>query len=277
MLFNISVSRPSIKNDPINNNVDTTLREILEEKVTSLFSNNDITSFLRICRFFIKKSPQLLHDATNNNHSDLILKIIPSVSIELFQYKNSLGETVFFHAVRRNHFDVIKALLEKENSQKLLDDIIEDKKQNIFHVLAMNTNTDDILDLLIKHLLKNSINIQEKFDHADQDNHTPLQLAISHNNLSATRRLLKYSNDDVCETGDETGDNLVHLAVRFGDLTMLKYLIEEGKLVEQGNQSNLTMLPIELARAMKRDDMLEYLNEIYPQHETDEDESSEND
>jgi ankyrin repeat protein len=198
---------------------------ILADSIESLFVNNDFTLFLRICRPFIRKRPQLLHNAIDNNHSDLIPKFIPIASIDLLREKNQLGETVLLHAARLNRVDVIKALLEKENSHKLLDDIIEDKKQNIFHVLALNTNADEILDLLIKHLLKSSIDIQEKFDHVDQDNHTPLQLAISHNNLSATRHLSKYFSNNV----HSTSDHLVHLAERFGDLRMLKYLIEEAK------------------------------------------------
>ncbi len=141
----------------------------------------------------------------------------------------------------------------------------------------MNTDSDEILDLFINYLLKNSINISEKFDHVDEDNYTPLQLAIKNNNLPATRYLLKCFNKNVRQTSNHIGDNLIHLAVRYGDLTMLKYLLGEGQLIEQGNQSNLTMTPIELARSMKLHDMVKYFEEIYPQPEIDEDESSNND
>jgi ankyrin repeat protein len=141
----------------------------------------------------------------------------------------------------------------------------------------MNTDLDEILDLLIHHLREKSINIQENFDHVDEDNRTPLQLAISNNNLPATRYFLKYCNKNVYDTNNNTGDNLIHLAVRYSDLTMLKYLLNEGNLSEQGTQTNLKMTPIELARSIKRDDMVKYLNELYPQPEFDEDESSNED
>ena len=88
---------------------------------------------------------------------------------------------------------------------------------------------------------------------------------------------MKYFNKNVYETSSDIGDNLIHLAVRYADLTMLKYLLNEGQLIEQGNQSNLSMTPIELARSMKHDDMVEYFKEIYPQPEIDEDENSDND
>ncbi len=141
----------------------------------------------------------------------------------------------------------------------------------------MNTDSDSILDLFIEHLLKISINIHEKFDYIDIDNHTPLQLAIKNNNLSATRHLLKYFDKNVYGTSDDIGDTLIHIAVRYTDITMLKYLLNEGQLIQQGNQSNSSMKPIELARSMKHDDMVEYFKEIYPQPEIDEDENSDSD
>lgn len=68
-----------------------------------------------------------------------------------------------------------------------------------------------------------------------------------------------------------TGDNLIHLAVRNHDLIMVKYLIEEVKLIEQINQFNLSMTPIELAKSLKQDDIAEYLKQKYPQPEINDD------
>jgi len=238
-----------------------------------LFTNNDFKPLLRTCRTFIKKRPELFHEAISKNYSDLVSKFVPVAGIELLQQKNQFGETVLLHSTRLNHVNMVKALLEREKSDKLLEDT-NDKGQNIFHILALNTDSDEIFDLFINHLLKNSINIQETFDYVDKDNHTPLQLAILNNNLPATHHLLKYFNKNV---SNNFGQNLIHLAVRYGDLTMLKYLINEGQLIEQGNKTSLTMTPIELAQSMKHDDMVEYFKEIYPQPEIDEDENSDND
>jgi ankyrin repeat protein len=218
----------------------------------------------------------LVHVAISKNYSDLISTFVPVAGVELLQHKNEFGETVLLHAARLNHVSIIKALLEREKSDQFLEHT-NNKGQNIFHILALNTNSNEILDLFIDHLLKNSINISERFDHVDKDNYTPLQLAILNNNLLATRHLLKYFDKNVCRTSDDIGDNLIHLAVRYGDLIMLKYLLDEGQLREQGNQSNLTMTPIELAKSLKHDDMVEYFKEIYPQPEIVEDENSDND
>jgi ankyrin repeat protein len=248
----------------------------LHESIELLFSNNDFKPVLRICRPFIRKRPELLHQAISNNYSDLISNFVSVAGTDLLQQKNQFGETVLLHATRLHRIDIIKAVLDRENSNILLEDI-NNKEQNIFHILALHANSDEIFDLFIDYLLKKSINIQEAFDHVDEDHHTPLQLTILNNNLPATRHLLKYFNKNVCETTNHIGENLIHLAVRFGDVTMLKYLLGDEQFIEQGHQTSLTMTPIELARSLKRQDMVEYLKEIYPQPEIDEDENSNSD
>lgn len=55
---------------------------------------------------------------------------------------------------------------------------------------------------------------------------------------------------------------------------MVKYLIEEGKLLQEGNQNNLNMTPKELAQSLQRQDIVEYLNEKYPQTQINADSSS---
>ncbi|CAF4499213.1 unnamed protein product, partial [Rotaria sp. Silwood2] len=241
-----------------------------------LFTDNNSKPILRFCRPFIVKRPELLHTAIKNNYSDLPSKFISVAKINLLQQKNESGETVLLHAARLNRIDIVKAVLEKQDSDKLLEDV-NSRGQNIFHILAMNTNSQEILDLLIEHLLKKSINISEKFDYVDDDNHTPLQLSIIKSNIPATRYFLKHFSKTVCATNDYTGDNLIHLAVRYSNLTMLKLLLNDEKLIEQGTQSNLKMTPLELARSMEHTDMVDYFNEIYCQSEVDENDSSEDD
>ncbi|CAF3636284.1 unnamed protein product [Rotaria sordida] len=249
------------------------LIDTIHDAVESLFLNNDYTLFLRLCRPFIKKRPKLLHDALDNNYSDLLLKFIPIASIDILQQTNELGETILLHALRLNQIEIIQTLLQRNKSEELIQ-YIDDKRNNIFHLIASHSISLEILDLLINYLHEKLISIKEKFDHFNQDYQTPLQIAISKNNLLLTKSLLQYSNTNIHEIKNRTGDNLIHLAVRYGDLAMIKYLIEDGKLIKQGNQSNLTMTPTELAQSLKHDDILKYLNEIYPQEEIDDDSSS---
>ncbi len=257
-------------------NLHEQMMNALATSIESLFINNDYNPFLRLCRAFLKKSPEFIHNAIENNHSDILLKFIPVATLSILQQKNQLGETVLLHATRLNRTEIIKSLLEYKDSETLLKDM-DAKDNNIFHIIALNLNSSEILDLLINYLLKKSINIQQDFDCFNQDHLTPLQLSIYKNNLLVTKSFLKYFNTNIHETKNLTGDNLIHLAVRYGDLTMIKYLIEEGQLREQGNQSNLKMTPSELAQSLKLDDIIKYFNEIYPQQEIDEDDSSDDD
>ncbi|CAF4231048.1 unnamed protein product, partial [Adineta steineri] len=67
-----AASLPTTSSAPINGNYNDKFMDILSKSVESLFQKNDYTQLLRICRTFIKKKPQLLHDAVTNNHSDLL-------------------------------------------------------------------------------------------------------------------------------------------------------------------------------------------------------------
>ena len=248
----------------------------LQRTVTALFADNDYKPLLILSRAIIAMIPTLLHSAISNNHSDLLTKFIPIAKSPLLQHENELGDTALLHAARLNRLDVVRVLLERKDIDQLLDDQ-NGRNENIFHILASNSDSKEILDLLMEYLNRQSIDIGEKFDDVDDDNHTPVQLAIMNNNLVATRHLFKHSKKDRYETGEHTGDNLIHLAVRYGDLAMLKYLLDEGQLTDLGNLSNKVMTPCELARSMQLDDIVGYLSEMYPQPASDTNESSEDD
>lgn len=246
------------------------LIDVLGHMFKQFFVNNDINPLLRFGRSFIKKNPMLLHDALDHNPSDSLVKLIAMVNIDTLRHKNNHGESFVLHAIRRDRVDIIQVLLEKETSTQLMEDL-DEKRNNIFHLVALHSESSEIADSLIDYLLKNSISIQKKFDQVNQDYQTPLQLAICKKNLPVTKSIWKYSNTKICERAKRTGDNLIHLAVRNHDLIMVKYLIEEVKLIEQINQFNLSMTPIELAKSLKQDDIAEYLKQKYPQPEINDD------
>jgi ankyrin repeat protein len=248
----------------------------LGASVELLFLNNDYSLFSRVCRPFIKSHPQLCHDALKNNHIDILLKFIPVATIDILQYKNQSGDTLLLHAARLNHIEVMKVLLEHKDSKIFIEDI-DKKKNNIFHILVLNSSSQETFDLLINYLLEKNISIQQKFDQLNQDHQTPLQLAVYKNNLPATKSLFKHFNDNICDTGNGTGDNLIHLAIRYGDLTMIKYLIEDGELIQQGNQSNLKMTPFELSQSLKCNDIIEYLKKKYSLDVFDDDDDDDDD
>ncbi|CAF1022558.1 unnamed protein product [Adineta steineri] len=176
------------------NNVQLVLDKIADS-IELLFTTNNFTPLLRICRLFVQKQPHLFHTAIENNYFYLLSQFIPIVSLKLLQQKNQLGETVLLHILRLNRLDIFKILLEKKRFAELID-AVNNKKQNLFHLLAMNKDAEEICDLLIEYLMKKSINIEEKFGNVDEDNRTPLELSIINNNQPVTRYLLKHFNND---------------------------------------------------------------------------------
>lgn len=263
----LHISAPETQTSSNQANVcENVIMQKLNESIEHLFLHNDYQPILRTCRLSVQKRPELLHHAIRHGYSDLVSTFVPIAGMKLMQEKNEQGETVLLHAARLNHCKIVQAVLGRKESEKLLADTNE-KRQNILHILASNTNSIEILDFFIDYLLKKAVDIGKEFDHADDDNHTPLQLAIRHNHLPMARYFLKYFNKNVSMKSDRVQDNLIHLSIRYADLTMLKYLIDEGQMVEQGNQTNASMTPIELAQSLNRDDMIDYLKTIYPQAE----------
>lgn len=245
---------------------ENVIMQKLNESIEQLFLHNDYQPILRTCRLCVQKRPELLHHAIQHGYSDLVSTFVPIAGMKLIQEKNEQGETVLLHAARLNHWKIVRAVMGRKESEKLLADINE-KKQNILHILASNTNSIEILDFFIDYLLKKSIDIAKEFDHVDEDNHTPLQSAIRHNHLPMVQHFLKYFNKNVSTISDGVQDNLIHLSIRYSDVTMLKYLIDEGQMIEQGNQTNSSMTPIELAQSLNCIEMVEYLKTIYLQTE----------
>ena len=248
------------------------MMEKLASSIESIFLRDDYHDFFRVCRAFLLKSPQLIHRALDNQYFDLLLKFLPTSLNEILQKTNDHGETFLLHAIRLDHLKIIQAILTKKRFEVLLD-ATDNHQNNLFHIIALNSISSETIQWLVDHFHEHSIDIVKRFDHTNDDHWTPLQLAIQKNNLLATKHFLPYFQTDVSDTKNSTGDNLIHLAVRYGDLNLVKYLIEDGKLIEQGRFSNLIMNPVELARSLQHDDMIDYFERIYPE----EDESEEDD
>lgn len=247
------------------NNVQVTdTLKRLEESIHHLFQNNDLKPMLRTSRLFIIQRPELFYHAIENNYSDLITSFVSVAGQKLLEHRNDQGDTPFLYGIRLNRVTFIQAFLQRENINEYIYDV-NYQGQNIFHLLAMNNDSNELFELIIDYLDRNSIDIKEKFDRIDDDKRTPLQIAISKHNFSAMRHLIKYSDKEIVQTSDTLGENLIHFTVRYGDLMILKYLLENEDLIEQGNRSSLTMTPYQLAIHLKHDDMKEYLEKIYPQ------------
>jgi ankyrin repeat protein len=230
-----------------------------------------------LCRPFIKKRPQWLHQAINTNHLCWLCKFLPLASSDTLQEKNEQGESVLLHATRLNRINVVRELFNSKHFGTIVTSI-DNVGNNMFHLLTFNTDSCEVLDELLEKLREAGIPTQQHFDQENDDHLTPLQCAIRRNNVSLTERFLKYFRTNIIETHNYTGDNLLHLAVRHADLKMVKCLIEQGKLIQCVNQSNLTETPMEMARSMENFDILEYfVQQCIPDDTSDDEDSDDTD
>ena len=197
----------------------------------------------------------------------VLIECIPGTNIDLFQSTNHNDESFLLHSVRLNRLSVVKALFELKNSVELLDAVNNDG-ENIVHLMAKDKKLEEMFDEFVDYCKRKSINMQEKFDKVEKTNWGLLDSAIVHNNLWGVRALLPGFDKDVCKSN---GDNLIHLAVRYGDLELLKCLLDNAGLKKQGNERSESMTPTELAESLKHDEMVKYLKKIYPANKTDAD------
>jgi len=238
--------------------------DILVKCISAVFINNDFDDFYRLCRGQLREKPELLHTAIENNNIDVLIKSIPLSLNSILRLKNSNGETALLHAIRLNRIEIVQAILNKSKSEPLINDV-DSEENNIFHLIALHSKSLEIFNLLIRYFEQNKISIQNTFDRPNKDQFTPLQLTVLKNNQIIMKLYLKHFRRDICRTKDLTGDNLVHLAVRYGDLDMIKYLVENEDFNQLANQSNFKSTPKQLAQLLKRDDIVEYFEEKYPE------------
>lgn len=238
--------------------------DILVKCISAVFINNDFDDFYRLCRGQLREKPELLHTAIENNNIDVLIKSIPLSLNSILRLKNSNGETALLHAIRLNRIEIVQAILNKSKSEPLINDV-DSEENNIFHLIALHFKSLEIFNLLIRYFEQNKISIQNTFDRPNKDQFTPLQLTVLKNNQIIMKLYLKHFRRDICRTKDLTGDNLVHLAVRYGDLDMIKYLVENEDFNQLANQSNFKSTPKQLAQLLKRDDIVEYFEEKYPE------------
>lgn len=237
----------------------------LSEMTEALFGRGDEKPLLRICRPFIKKQPGILHRALENGHDDILMKFLPLAPLEVLHHRDQQNGTLLFHALRLNRVNIVKEILNNRFFSNIVTDTDADGN-TLFHLFILQQNGTELLDLVLTKLSNTEFVIQEKLDRCNGQGYTPLQLAIRHNNLAAVQRLIKCFRTDTCYHQDHSQDNLLHLAVRHGDLSLVKYLIEEAHLSELGEESNLTMTPVKLAESLEKEDVIDYFRHCYPHH-----------
>ena len=123
----------------------------------------------------------------------------------------------------------------------------EKKKKNaLFYVLYDKGDNTDVLDALLYH--KIDFDCVGRIDMGDKnfENHTPLSLAASKNMIHSFKILLDKGANPNFKIA-QTGDSILHSAVKKGNLEMVKLLLDTNKIkLEEKNKENKTALDLAL-------------------------------
>ena len=138
---------------------------------------------------------------------------------------------------------------------RLIDLIVTEKNINLkdkngknalFYVLNDKGDNTDVLDALLYHQI--DFECVGRIDMGDKnfENHTPLSLAASKNMIHSFKILIdKGANPNFKII--QTGDTILHIAVKKGNIEMVKLLLDTNKIkFEEKNKENKTALDLAL-------------------------------
>ena len=138
---------------------------------------------------------------------------------------------------------------------RLIDLIVTEKNINLkdkngknalFYVLSDKGDNPDVIDALLYHNI--DVNCIGKVDMGDKtfENHTALSLAATKNMVQSFKILIdKGSNPNFKII--QTGDTILHIAVKKGNLEMVKLLLDTNKIkFEEKNKENKTALELSM-------------------------------
>ena len=138
---------------------------------------------------------------------------------------------------------------------RLIDLIVTEKNINLkdkngknalFYVLSDKGDNPDVIDALLYHNI--DVDCVGKIDIGDKifENHTALSLAATKNMIQSFKILIdKGSNPNFKVI--QTGDTILHIAVKKGNIEMVKMLLDTNKIkFEEKNKENKTALELSL-------------------------------
>ena len=138
---------------------------------------------------------------------------------------------------------------------RLIDLIVTEKNINLkdkngknalFYVLSDKGDNPDVIDALLYHNI--DVDCVGKIDIGDKtfENHTALSLAASKNMIQSFKILIGKGSDPNFKI-IQTGDTILHIAVKKENIEMVKMLLDTNKIkFEEKNKENKTALELAL-------------------------------
>ena len=137
-------------------------------------------------------------------------------------------------------------LIESIATEKNINLRDKNGKNALFYVLSDKGDNSNAIDALLYHNI--DVNCVAKVDMGDKtfENHTALSLAASKNMNQSFKILINKGSDPNFKI-IQTGDTILHIAVKKGNIEMVKLLLDTNKIkFEEKNKENKTALELAL-------------------------------
>ena len=167
-----------------------------------------------------------------------------------------LDNEQIFNLIKNQKFDQVYKLIKE---RKITDIDIRDSNYNYFIHLVINYNRIDILELILKLAIEESLNI--RFDILDTDGRSILYNCIKFNYLDMMKLLLKYNSTNIginiFDMKDRLGLTALHYSVIFNNFESFKLLLEykADPYIISKEGSNVFVISL----IYKRNEMINYL------------------
>ena len=186
----------------------------------------------------------LLHAAAEGGNSSIVMRAL-SCDIDI-NSKDDCSATPLIIAVKQNHIEVVKYLLQKGADISLTT---EDKKRNALHI-ASPEGSVAVIEMLLSYDLRP--------DSRDGEGNTPLARAAACGHIEAVNCLLKHGADPLLKGKD--GRNLLHFAAQSGNVIIIETMLSKGFDIDARDET-LGVTPLMVSIASGKLEAAKYLLE----------------
>nr|XP_058942638.1 putative ankyrin repeat protein RF_0381 [Pocillopora verrucosa] len=186
----------------------------------------------------------LLHAAAEGGNSSIVMRAL-SCDIDI-NSKDDCSATPLIIAVKQNHIEIVKYLLQKGADISLTT---EDKKRNALHI-ASQEGSVAVIEMLLSYDLRP--------DSRDGKGNTPLARAAACGHIEAVNCLLKHGADPLLKGQD--GRNLLHFAAQSGNVIIIETMLSKGFDIDARDET-LGVTPLMVSIASGKLEAAKYLLE----------------
>ena len=146
-------------------------------------------------------------------------------------FVDAKGNIPLFNAVKGNHTEVAKLLLDNMSNQTIDLNIQNKRGQTLLHYACFNG-----MDPVVKTLLEHDV----KTDAKEEDEETPLHWAVAGNHISVVKLLLGSQNQQAVDIDatDKNGQTALHRACKNGNVSIVKISATKGEISTNDGRLN---------------------------------------